>query len=155
MPNFAAASTLVVVATKWRAMSLPPWARNQSRAACALAIVSWVVKVLQATMNSVSRGVSWRSTRRDVVAVDVADEVQRQAAVGEGVERQHRHLRPEVAAADADVDDMADATGGDVAHPLGVGQHGVEHAMHLVAEQALRRAARAARCAAPRGLRWC
>ena len=43
-------------------MSLPPWATNQARAACALAIVSCVVKVLLATMNSVDAGSSRRST---------------------------------------------------------------------------------------------
>jgi hypothetical protein len=61
MPKAAAALTLVVVATKCRE-SVPPLARNQALAACALAIVSWVVKVLLATMNSVSAGRNWRST---------------------------------------------------------------------------------------------
>ena len=62
MPKAAAACTLVVVAAKWRAMSVPPCARNQARATCALAIVSCVVKVLLATMNSVRCGSRPRST---------------------------------------------------------------------------------------------
>jgi hypothetical protein len=39
-----------------------PLASNQAFAACALAIVSCVVKVLLAMTNKVSRGFSWRST---------------------------------------------------------------------------------------------
>jgi len=39
-PNFAAASTLVVVATKCFVVSLPPLARNQALATSALAMVS-------------------------------------------------------------------------------------------------------------------
>ena len=68
MPNSAAASTLVVSAAKCRARGtaafaskLPPCARNQSRAAWALTMVSAVVKVLDATRNSVCSGCSWRS----------------------------------------------------------------------------------------------
>ena len=60
-----------------------------------------------------------------------------QARVHEGIERRHDHLRPEVAAADADVDDVADAAGGAVAHRLGPGQHRIEHAVDLVAERSL------------------
>ena len=62
MPKAAAASTCVVVATKCLAMSVPPSASNHARASCALAMVSWVAKVLLATMNSVSAGFSRRST---------------------------------------------------------------------------------------------
>ena len=71
MPNCAAAAVLVVVAAKWRAMFLslslsfkpPVCAKNQARASAALAMVSWVVKVLLAMMNSVWRASSRRSTR--------------------------------------------------------------------------------------------
>ena len=62
MPKAAAAVTLVVAATKCRAMSVPPFCRNQARATCALASVSCVVKVLDATMNSVRAASSPRST---------------------------------------------------------------------------------------------
>ena len=62
MPNLAAASVLVVVATKGRRVSPPPLAMNQSRATAALAIVSCVVKVFEAMTNRVLRGSSPRST---------------------------------------------------------------------------------------------
>ena len=55
------------------------------------------------------RGCRPRSTARQFVAVDVGDEVEALARRDERVERQHRHLRPEVGAADADVDDVGDA----------------------------------------------
>ncbi len=81
---------------------------------------------------------------RQVVAVDIADEVHRELRMHEGFERHHRHLRPEIAAADADVDDVADAAGRGVAHALDIRQHRVEHAVHLVGERsaAARRAQR-------------
>ncbi len=60
----------------------------------------------------------------------------------EGFERDDRHLRPEVAAADADVDDVADAAGGGIAHAFGVGEHLVEDAVHFVGKRP-----GAARCA--------
>ena len=63
MPQARAASTLQVRAVKWRATSLPPWARNQASAERALVMVSWVVKVLDATRNRVRPGCTWRSTR--------------------------------------------------------------------------------------------
>ena len=74
--------------------------------------------------------------------IDIAHEVQRDVAVAIGVERRHHHLRAQIAAADADVDDMADAAGRRIAHTLGIGQHGIQHAVHLIAELAL-----PARCA--------
>ena len=62
MPKAAAGFRLVVTPTKCAARSVPPWASNQSRAACALAMVSCVVKVLLATMKSVRRASRPRST---------------------------------------------------------------------------------------------
>ena len=70
MPNVAAASMLVVTPTKCDATSVPPPAVNHSRATLALASVSCVVKVLEATMTSVVFGsrrlstgaMSWPST---------------------------------------------------------------------------------------------
>ena len=69
---------------------------------------------------------------RDVAAVDVAHEVQAALRLRVRVQRRHHHLRAQVAAADADVDDVGDGRVG--AHALGVGQHGIEHAVHLGAE---------------------
>ena len=47
--------------------------------------------------------------RRQVGAVDVGDEMEREVARGEAGERADDHLRAEIAAADADVDDVAQA----------------------------------------------
>ena len=69
MPNSAAASVLVVSATKcWLMLQascgcgLPPCARNHSRAERALSMVSAVVKDLEAIRNSVFSGRTLRST---------------------------------------------------------------------------------------------
>ena len=62
MPKRAAASTLLVAATKCSSIRVPPCARNQARAVAALVIVSCVVKVLLATTKSVSAGRCRRST---------------------------------------------------------------------------------------------
>ncbi len=62
MPKARAASTLVVSAAKWPAMSLPPDCAYQRLADCALAMVSAVVKVLEAIRNSVCSGARSSST---------------------------------------------------------------------------------------------
>ena len=67
--------------------------------------------------------------RRQFMAVHIADKVHPLAAVGKGVERQHRHLRPQVRAANADVHHVGNRCIG--AHALGVGQHGIQGLMHL------------------------
>jgi len=72
------------------------------------------------------------------VAVDVRDEVHPEARLGERRERGDRHLRPEVAAADADVDDVAQRPrriAGARAHALGEGEHRLAAGMHLVGER--------------------
>ena len=58
IPNFSTSIRFVETATKWfwTSFSQPPWARNHLRAECALAIVSCVVKVLEAIINSVVSG---------------------------------------------------------------------------------------------------
>ena len=92
-----------------RPPSLPSFASSQARAEPALVIVSWVVKVLEATMNRVRAGSRpaqrlapgacrrrWRRSAR------------RRSARGVGLERLADHHRAEVGAADADVDDVGD-----------------------------------------------
>ncbi len=56
MPNLATSAALVETATKCLATAAGSFsvARAQSRAVCALVIVSSVVKVFEETMNSVS-----------------------------------------------------------------------------------------------------
>jgi hypothetical protein len=62
MPSARAASTLVVRPMKWRATSCPPCCANQAIAECALVMVSAVVKVLEATRNTVLSARKPRST---------------------------------------------------------------------------------------------
>ena len=68
-------------------------------------------------MNSVSAGSRSRGRLDEIGAVDVGDEAERHGAVAVMLERLVGHHRPEVGAADADVDDVADALAG-VALPL-------------------------------------
>ncbi len=110
MPNFVTSFSLVERATKCLATCLlsPAVFRNQSRADVALVSVSCVVKVLEATMNRVVSGLSFLQRLGDVRAVDVGDEVDVQTGLAVGLERLGGHDRPEVGAADADVDDVGD-----------------------------------------------
>ena len=64
MPKSRTAAALVDTATKWRATaaSSPCAATIQARATFALASVSWVVKVFEATTNRVLRGSQRRVT---------------------------------------------------------------------------------------------
>ena len=63
-------------------------------------------------MNSVSPGS--RSLRRlgEIGAVDVGDEAERHRPIAERPQRAIGHLRPEIGAADADVDHIADTLAG-------------------------------------------
>jgi hypothetical protein len=66
---------LVVSAAKWRAVSVPPCAKNQALAERALVMVSMVVKVLLAIRNSVLRGLSSPQHTRQFMPVDIGDKV--------------------------------------------------------------------------------
>ena len=70
------------------------------------------------------------------MTVHVAHEMQALASVGEGVQRQHRHLRAQVRTADANVHHVGDGRVG--AQGLGEGQHRVQRVVHL-AQQGLQR----------------
>ena len=72
----------------------------------------------------------------DVGAVDVADEAAHQPGLAEGLGGEVRHGRPQVAAADADVDDGGDALPGGAqplaaAHLLRERRHAIEHCVHI------------------------
>ena len=72
----------------------------------------------------------------EVGAVDVGDEAERYGAVAVELERFVGHHRPEVGAADADVDDVADPLAGvalplTAADPIGEVGHLVEHGVDL------------------------
>ena len=75
----------------------------------ALVIVSCVVKVLEATMNSVDAGSHGAQRLGEVRAVDVGDEVQPRALAAVRRQRLGDHRRAQVGAADAEVDDVGDA----------------------------------------------
>ena len=87
-------------------------------------------------MKSVSAGSRSRDGLREVGAVDVGDEAERHGALAVVLERLVGHHRAEVGAADADVDDVADALAGVAlpgAAPDAVGEvrHLVEHGVDL------------------------
>ena len=93
--------------------------------------------------------------RRDVRAVDVADEAATQTGLRKGLGRQVRHRRAKVATTNADIDHCLDAFSGR-AEPLAATHavcercHAIEHAMHLsdnivTVDDQLRRSRRAQR----------
>ena len=110
--------------------------KHQARAVWALVIVSSVVNVFDETMNSVSAGS--RSCVASAKSVPSTFETKRNVrlAVAVMLQRLVGHHRPEVRAADADVDDVADPLAG-VALPLaaadlvGEARHLVEHGVDL------------------------
>jgi hypothetical protein len=142
--------TLVVAATKWRPMSVPPWSRNQARATCRVGhgllrgeglAGDDEQRVLGRSLRSTGT-MSWPSTL--LTKCIVMPRWAQASSAGTTI------CGPEVAAADADVDDMADARAAGVAHPFGEGEHPVEHAVHLVAERPRPRGARSAVCSTAR-----
>ena len=119
----------------------------------ALVIVSSVVNVFDETMNSVSAGS--RSRMASAKSVPSTFETKRkvEAALAVVPQRLVGHDRPEVGAADADVDDVADALAGvalpcAAAHAVGEVGHPVEHGVDLGHDVlAVDDDRRAARCA--------
>ena len=71
-----------------------------------MVIVSWVVKVFDETMNSVRAGSRPAQRVGDIGAVDIRDEMAAQVGGSVRGQRPRRHRRPEVGAADADIDDI-------------------------------------------------
>ncbi len=137
MPNFATSVALVDTATKCRATAFGSRSarRVQSRAAWALASVSWVVKVLEETTKSVSAGSRSRvaSTKSVPSTLETKRSVRRAVAVVP--QRLVGHDRAQVGAADADVDHVADGLPGEAgpgpaAHAGGEVGHAVEHRVH-------------------------
>ena len=63
------------------------------------------------------------------MAIDIAHKMHALARVRKRMQRQHRHLRPQVRATDADVHHIGDRLIGP--HLFGKGQHGVQGDMHL------------------------
>ena len=87
-------------------------------------------------MNSVSAGVEVARGLGEVGAVDVGDEAEGQVAADVVPQRFVGHDRAEVRAADADVDDVANAFAGvpfpvAAAHTLGKAGHLVQHGVDL------------------------
>ena len=138
MPNSATPSALVETATKCRrtALLVAERASVHSRAGCALVSVSSVVKVFEQTMNSVSAGSRSRVASAKSVPSTFETKRKRHVALAVVPQRLVGHHRAEVGAADADVDDVADALAGmpepvAAAHLVGERGHAVEHRVHL------------------------
>ena len=118
MPKSATLSSAVETATKcFATASFSSWpaspSSSQALQSRALVSVSSVPKVLLETMNSVRGRVEPGQGRGGVGRVDVADEPALEAVLAVRLERLVGHHRPEVGAADADVDDRADPLAGD------------------------------------------
>ena len=69
-------------------------------------------------------------------AVHVRDKAERHGAIAERAQRQISHLRPEIGAADPDVDHVADALSrvpgpASIAHLAGELRHAVQHGVHV------------------------
>ena len=112
-------------------------ASAHSRAVWALVIVSRVVKVFDETMNSVSAGSRSRVASTKSVPSTLETKRKVMLAVAVVAQRLVRHHRPEVRAADADVDHVADRLAGvalplAAAHPVGERGHPVEDLVHLL-----------------------
>ena len=115
IPNFATSVAFVDTATKCLATadSSPPNAASaHSRALRALVSVSSVVNVFDEIDEQRLGGIEIVGGLPEVGAVDVAHEPERHVALGEVAERVVGHVRAEIGAADADVDDVADALAG-------------------------------------------
>ena len=87
-------------------------------------------------MNSVSAGIEIAHRLGEVRAVDIGDEAEGHRAVAVVPQRLVGHDRPEIGAADADIDHIADALAGmafpcPAAHPLGEVRHLVQHRMDV------------------------
>ena len=138
MPNFFASASLVEMATKCFAIAASSCARarNHSRAERALAIVSCVVKVFDATVKSVVAGWSDRSVSARCAPSTFDTKCVRGPSCVYGVSALRHHRRTQIRSADADVDDVGDAEAG-VAEPLaaadGLGErpHVIERRPHI------------------------
>ena len=119
MPNFVDLRRVGREATKCLATCLVVRRRRAShvRAVPALVIVSWVVKVFDATMKRVVSGSRLLERLGDVRAVDVGDEVRRAGRARRRASAPRSTITgPEVGAADADVDDVGDRLAGVAGH---------------------------------------
>ncbi len=73
-------------------------------------MVSWVVKVFEETMNKRPRRVERGQRVGDVGAIDIGDEMGAELGGSEGRQSAGGHGRAEVGAADADIDDIGEAS---------------------------------------------
>ena len=139
MPNSATFSAFVDTATKCLATALAspprPWS-DQSRALCALVIVSERGEGLRGDDEQGFRRIEIACRLGEIGAIDVGDKAKGHGAIAVIFERLIGHDRPEVGPADADVDDVTDSFAG-VAFPLAAADaigkvgHLVEHSVDL------------------------
>ena len=165
MPNFATSAALVETATKCLAtdFSSPPRpASDQSRARVRVGHGLQRGEGLRRDDEQRLCRIEVAHGLGEVGAVDVGDEAERHGALAVVAQRLVGHHRAEVGAADADVDDIANALAGvalplAAAHAVGESRHLVEHGVDLghhvlaVDDDRCIPSARAARRAGPRG----
>ena len=139
MPNFATSSALVETATKCLATRLasPPQAGQQPVARGARVGHRFQRREgLRGDDEQRLGRIEIAHRLGEIGAVDIGDEAERHGALAVVPERFVGHHRPEIGAADADVDDVADALAGmalprAAAHALGEVGHPVEHRMDV------------------------
>ncbi len=110
MPNASIAASLVETAAKCRGTAASPSRpASQARTRRAFASVSWVVKVFEQTITSVRAGSSAGARSANCVPSTFETKWVRSSPASYGASAAVAMAGPEVAAADADVDDVGEA----------------------------------------------
>ena len=139
MPNFATSAAFVETATKCLATDCFVAAETRERPVARRVGVGHRLQRREGLRRDDEEGLRWIEIAdgfREVGAIDVGDEPKRHGAVAVVLERLVGHHRAEVGAADADVDDVANALAGvalprAAADPVGEVGHLVEHGVDL------------------------
>ena len=138
MPNCATLAALVDTATKCLAMACSSLERRQHPGARGVGVGHRLLggEGLGRNDEQRLRRVEIARGLGEVGAIDVRDEAEDHVARGVVAQRLVGHDRAEVRAADADVDDVADALAGvalplAAAHPVGEVGHLVQHRVHF------------------------
>ena len=110
MPNAATASALVDMAAKCLATAASSWAAARNQCARRVGVGHRFLRGEGLGGHQEQRGFGVDLLERldQVGAVDVGDEMDAQAGSAVGLQRLAHHLRAQVRAADADVDDVGD-----------------------------------------------
>ncbi len=137
MPNAATASLLVETATKCLATSAPPPSRSTSQLPRRSRVHHRLLsgEGFRGDDEQRARRIEPGQRIHQMRAIDIGDEMRPQVGALIGFQRLAHHQRPEIGAADADIDDVGDRLAG-AAAPLAaadapgkvahMGQHGVD-----------------------------